>query len=901
MKRLLWVLTAVVVSAQTPQSGGVQGKVLDEQGLPVVSAKVKLRNALLHLEHDHPVDASGTYRVLGLAPSSAYEVTVEASGFAVARRSGIGVISGEVADAPVVLRLAQATDAITVSSAVDELESTEIQTKVSAQQLQALPTNGRLTNRFALLDAHVRNTSGLGGDASSNTRLSFNGNIFRDTQYRLDGNTNYDSLFNNAPLQRVSLSSVSEFRVLTSQFDAEQGSTSTGLVLTTTRSGTDQFHGEGFFYARPSGLQARPPLASVRIPNQLAQGGFALGGPLRREKTHFFANYERLNQDRGSLVTSPAQRFFVGEYRDNLAMVKLDHRFNEDHAVSLRTNAQRETNTNTNDRVGGLIQPSAATRSLGNTVSTQLTDTLVLRDSLVNELRAGYINAVPSSSIPLEPQLIITRPGISTDGAATFSQIRMEVYQMADQLSWQVGRHSIKMGGDFIRRKVRDFSYDQFGTYTIINGVPTQYAQRFGVNRIRYGQTQWAGFVQDNWRVSSRLTLNYGLRYDYQSILTDYNNFGPRFGLAYDLRGDGNTIVRAGGGLYYDQPFFHGLTQRFLQFGVDAPTVSVTLTPSSPLFPTFPQSYGIERPAGLTLAPRTVTIPERTLLSPYTTQFTATIDQRLPRGWKLSVTGIRNFGVKQFIHYERNAPAPFVRTSPGQMRSVAEADRTRPLFNPAMGVAMFQGVAIRELRQAANGGVGYYNALDVRLNKAFTRRYQAGVHYVYSSNINTVTNDHLGAQPQEWSDVVRGERALSDFAQRHRFVANGIMRLKWGWQASAFAVLAGGLPVNAITGVDNNGDTGLVDRPFGFGRNAFRGLPQRSMDLSVAKVQALSEGVSLEFRADGFNVFNNRNFHAFNNVYGNGALPLATFLRPLGGVANADPGRQFTFGVKLLF
>ncbi|HYO83659.1 MAG TPA: hypothetical protein VES20_19815, partial [Bryobacteraceae bacterium] len=733
--------------------------------------------------------------------------------------------------------------------------------------------------------------------------LSFNGQIFRETQYRLDGNSNYDTLFNNSPLQRVSLSAVSEFRVLTNQFNAEHGSTSTGLVIATTRAGTDAWHGEALMVVRPSGIQARPPLTDRHIPNELLQGGASLGGPAKRGSVYVFGNYETLRQNRGSFVSSPVPGFFTGTLRDQMGLLRSDVRWSDRHWTMLRVNAQRETNTNPNDRVGGLVQPSNAARSIGQGIGGQLVDTATA-GSTVNEFRAGYINSVPSSTVPLIAGVGILRPGYSTEGTSSFSSVRTEVYQAADQFSWQSGSHALKFGADFIRRKARDFSYDAFGSYTFAGGPPVpgqqplQYSHRFGVALLTYGQTQWAGFLQDTWRVHPRVTLNVGLRYDYQSLVDDLNNFGPRFGFTWDAWG---WVVRGGAGLFYDQPFFHGLTQRFLLNAVDAPFATYTLTPRDSVFPQFPASLDpLGPPATLTLAPRNIVVRGDELRSPYTSQFTLGL-QRQMGDWILSVNAIRSLTVKQFIHYDRNAAAPLLRTLPGQVRTVTEADRTRPLYDPARGVSMYQGVAVRQVRQTENGGIARFHSLDLGVARRFSRRYQLAAHYVLSSALNSVTDDHLGANPNEWSDVVGGEMAVSDFAQRHRFVAHGTLELPWTVQLSAIATLASGLPVNAITGLDNNGDGTVVDRPAGFGRNTFRGTDHRSLDLSVNRTFSVSETVGVELRADAFNVLNSSNFYRFNNVYGNGTQPSASFLLPVGGVANADPGRQWTFGARLIF
>lgn len=906
---VLLTLLAVPVSAQTALTGAIQGSVQDASGAPISGAAVELRSDGAADPSTEVTGAEGSFRFLRLIPGANYSLIVSKANFESWRARDISVPSGEVSSIAVVLQVSARSETVNIEAQTPAIatDSAELATPVEGRALNSLPSNGRVVTRFALLDSRVRNANALGGDGSNQYRLSINANIFRDSQHRLDGSTNYDSLFNNTPLQRVPLLAVQEFRVLTNQFTAEHGSTSAGLTITTTKTGSDDFHGELFFLARPSGIQSRPPLAAFRIPNQLLQEGASVGGPALKGKTWFFASYERTDQERGSLITSASPGFYLGRYSDNLALVKLDHRLSDSHWLSLRLNGHRDSNTNANDRVGGLVQRGAATLSVTQAMGLQAVDTKTW-GTAVNEFRAGYVNAVPSSSSPQSAGLIMSRPGYSNDGAATYSTNRTEVFQLSDQMSWQSGAHTFKAGGDFIRRKVRDRQFDLFGTYTFPGGAPaageqpTLYTQRFGLANLSYGQTQWAGFAQDTWRVHPRLTLNLGLRYDYQSLLDDFNNFGPRAAFTWNPKGDGSTVIRGGFGLYYDQPFFHGLTQRFLLNAVNAPFATYSIAPGHPAFPQFPASYAPDQaPAGLTLAPRNIVLRGDKLLSPYTTQFTLGFQRQLPDNWVLSADVTRSLTVKQFLHYDRNAASPFARTQPGQMRTVAEADRTRPLFDAPRGVSLYQGAAIRELRMTANGATANYHALTVGLSRRFGSRYFAGLSYNWASAMNSITDDHLGANPQEWSDVQRGERGPSDFLQRHRFVVNGGVWLPWRLHAAGVFVAASGLPVNALTGLDNNGDGLLRDRPAGFGRNAFRGTPQRSVDMSISRSIAIGEKARVEARADAFNLLNNQNYYTFNAVYGNAAVPSATFLRPLGGIANVDPARQFTFGAKLIF
>jgi hypothetical protein len=909
--RFLIVTIAIIFPAnsQTALTGAIQGAVTDVAGGFLIGANVELTSRGLNFKVTQTTDSSGSFRFLKLIPAADYAVTVSVQGFEARRRAPIEVLSGESTSIAVSLQIGSRTDVVQVTEHMAALstESTELTTPVGTHALAALPTNGRNVTRFAFLDARVRNSNALGGDGSNQYRLSINANTFRDSQHRLDGNTNYDTMFNNVPLQRVPLSAVQEFRVLTNQFNAEHGSTSAGLTITTTKAGTDEFHGEAFFLVRPSGIQSRPPLADIRIPNQLLQGGGSLGGPIARQTTYFFASYERTDQERGSFISSGRPGFYIGEYADNLAMAKFDHRVSDSHWLSLRINGHRDSNTNSNDRVGGLIQPSAATMSITQAVGVQATDTKTW-GAVVNEFRAGYVNAVPSSSMPQSAGVVVLRPGYSTEGAASYSSNRTEVYQAADQISWQHSAHTLKAGGDFIRRKVRDRQFDLFGAYIFPGGAPlegqqpTLYTQRFGVADMSYGQTQWAGFIQDTWRVHQRVTLNFGLRYDYQSLVDDFNNLGPRAGFIWDPKGSGNLVIRGGFGLYYDQPFFHGLTQRFLQNDLTAPFATYSIAPGHPAFPVFPMSYSpAEPPPGLTLAPRNVVVRGENLLNPYTTQLTLGFERRLRGNWVFGADVTRTLTVKQFLHYDLNAPSAFVRNEAGQIRSVAEADRTRPFYDAARGVSIYQGVPVREVRLTTNGNTANYHALTVKLSRRFAGRYFAGLSYNWASAMNSITDDHLGANPQEWSDVQRGERGPSDFLQRHRLAANGSILLPGNFQMSAIIIAASGLPVNALTGVDNNGDSLNRDRPAGFGRNAFRGTPQRSLDLSLSRQVVITERTRLELRADGFNFLNDQNYYSFNTVYGNGSTPAATFLRPLAGVANVDPARQFTFAVKFLF
>jgi hypothetical protein len=892
--------------AQTALTGGIRGNVTDASGAVVRGATVTIENKSLSSKQQTVTDENGRFTILRLIPDNNYVVQISASGFRLLTRESVAVVSGETNVIDTLLEVAAVNENVEITAADTQLNQTaEISQIIDEEKLNELPLYNRGIQKAALLDPHVRNTSPLGGDTFNGTRLSFNGRIFRETHYELDGNNNTDFVFNNAPTQTISLSSVQEFKILTNQYAAEHGGTTAGFVILTTKSGSNNFHGEGFFIGRPSGIQARPPLADRRIPNQQLQYGVSVGGPIIKDKTFFYANYEGTRQDRGSFIDLPVPKVFVGNLRENLGLFKIDQHFSDNHTMGLRVNGSYYTNNNVNDRITFLaqsaqpIQPSAAVESIIQNTGIQVNDTYT-KNNFINELRLSYINAVPSASRPLASQPVIIRNGISTEGNNTFSNTRTQNYELADILSLQIGRHSLKFGGDYTRQKIYETGFQEFGTYTFdALGNLTRFSQVLGVNDLRSGQSRLALFMQDDFRLTSQLTLNLGLRYDYQSIIKDKNNFGSRVGFAYDIKGNGETVIRGGAGIYFDQPFYHGFTQRYLQGGPTSQTRTITLTPAQIAASglTFPNSFDPRDPMAVPFATRNLFLRGEDIRSPYGIQLSLGIQQILFNDYIFNADVIHNSSRKQLLVFNQNAPSPFMRSAFGQVRSVAAADATRPFTT-------FLGVPVKDVLVSTNAGNAEYNALSVGLSKRYGNRYSFAANYVFSSAIDSVTDDHLGANVNEWSDVVAAERAQSDFNQRHRFVAYGTLNLPFSFEFTGVATLASGLRINPITGVDNNGDGLTVDRPLGFARNSFKGPKHKRFDVSLARklmLRRLGENRWLELRADVFNAFNNANFYRFNNVYGNSATPGANFGRPLSGISSVDPGRQLQAGVRFVF
>jgi len=406
------------------------------------------------------------------------------------------------------------------------------------------------------------------------------------------------------------------------------------------------------------------------------------------------------------------------------------------------------------------------------------------------------------------------------EGNSTNSWAHVRNYALSDVVALRRGAHQVKLGGSYLRQFVKDYAYTAFGTYTFASGPPTpgqvplRYAQNFGVTDLKYGQTVTMGFVQHDFRLTQRVSMNLGLRFEKQSITQDRNNLAPRVGLAMDLSGNGKTVVRAGAGMFYDQYQLY-IYRRFYSLDLFRPTASYTIPFGDAAFPVFPNSL-VNPPAGISSGRRDVLLKPSRILNPYSLQYTLALEQKLWGGFTAMLNGLYSHVLKQMRIDDINRPAPFRRTGPGQVRTAAQADLTRPLVS-------LRGVPVRLVAVAENAASSIYGALTAGLRKQ-AKRYQLDLHYaaMSSTTYTSFHGDANGGVPSEWDNWGSAERGPSEFHQRHRFSGNGLVNLPLGMKMAVSAVIASGLPVNPLTGTDNNGDSYGADRPVGFGRNSFR-------------------------------------------------------------------------------
>jgi hypothetical protein len=711
----------------------------------------------------------------------------------------------------------------------------------------------------------------------------------------------------------------------------------------------------------PSTLRAINP---VDIPDALNQLSGSIGGPIVRDKTFFFASADYTRQNRTTFLSNALPAFllpaggrldYTGHYRQTLFDGRLDHKLTSNQTLMLRFNFDRFFDDNPQDAVGGTNVPSVARRYSRQSWTTQLNHTAVISLNLVNEARFAYLHGDPVTRWEAQTlSTTYTRAGSVpfTIGQSRLSDLWGHQTQFADTLSWSAGRHYLRSGGSVIRHTSGGTGSEPgtavLGTFTFRNTTTTpfdqltladvqQYTQPidFGINSYELPQWLLTAFVQDDWKVRPDFTLNLGLRYDRQTLTDATKNFTPRVGFGWNPGGDARTAIRGGYGVYYTQIRSNAVAG-YLVNGLDGLT-TYTAVAGQTGFPACltcvpvnvdPRTLPVSQ-----LPARDITIRagRRAFYEEQFARFGLNFDllpdypDRLvnPRSQVFSIGAEREF-VKglfvgaDYVHQhlsgldrtvDLNAPTPFDRTAPGQVRTVAAANLTRPI-RPVNG-------GVRQVNVLTNLGVADYDGLQTQLTYRGSPRVYAAVGYTLSKATNTSEPDGNGIGPNDGHLARLGgqERGPSVLDQRHRAVIMFSYRFPYNFTAGTLTQLASARPFNATTGVDNNGDGVNNDRPVIDGRvvskSAFRGTPTSDVGLFAEERIRLSEHTAVLLRLEGFNLFNHGNYLGRGQtIYGDATGPLPTFgqlvaagtaANALPAFANVDPPRMFQLQARFIF
>ena len=713
----------------------------------------------------------------------------------------------------------------------------------------------------------------------------------------------------------------------------------------------------------PSTLVAINP---TDLPDELHQVSGSIGGAVVHNRTFFFASTDVTRQDRTTALSPTLPSFvlpadgsleYVGHYHQELFNARADHRLNSAQSLMLRFNVDRMFDTNPNDAVFGTNAPTVARRYTRRSWTAQANHTAVLADNLLNEARMSYLNGDPVTLWEAQSlSTTYTRAGTVpfTIGESRSSDLHSRQFQLADTISWSRGPHSLRFGGSVTRHTSGGTGSEPgqaiLGTFTFLNTTTRpfeeltladvqQYTQPvdYGVNSYELKQWMSVAFVQDSFRVHDDLTLDLGLRYDRQTLTDATWNFAPRVGFGWHPNGDERLALRGGYAMYYTQIRANALGSA-LTGGLDG-IVTYTATPGQTGFPTCltgpclpvpidPHTLPLSRQPARNI---TVLAGQRDfyrnqfasfglnfdLLPNYPDEFvnprsqvaSLGVEREIIKGWFAGADYVHQHWTDLDRTVDLNAPTPFDRTAPGQTRSVAAANATRPIV-PVDG-------GVRAVNVLMNLGTADYDGLQTQLAYRGGGRLRASLGYTLSKATNTTEPDGNGIAPSD-SNIARlgeEERGPSVVDQRHRAVIAFSYELPYHITAGTVALLASARPFNATTGIDNNGDGANNDRPVVDGRvigkSRFRGTGTQDVSLFVEGRVKTHGRQSVLLRLEGFSLFNHGNLLGrAQTIHGDAATPNSTFgqlvavgsaSNALPALANIDPPRMCQLQVRYVF
>lgn len=608
---LMLAVFQLSATAQTTTSS-IEGTVTDANGAVVAGATVKASGATLATERTATTDADGFYRILAL-PAGTYTVAVSQTGFAT-NTSNIELTLNRVAVYDIRMQVGNVVGEINVTDELPLLEPNTSSTGVTItpRQIKDLPVNGR--NYLDLLQLVPGTAINRQADPDGDNATPVLGERGGNTNFFIDGHPNKDTV-NGGPAAQFNQETIAEFQVLTTGYKAEFGQASGAIVNVITKSGGNAFHGVGSFFLRNEALDSSNSLDTTNTdPPTLSRYDYSvgLGGPVIKDKVFFFASAERITEDRqidfsfpdtGSAVVNQLLRDQENPFdtpaltRETRAFLKLNQQLGR-HQLSQEVNY-------TNARIKNFL-PLSASQSLpsarNNLGSRSLLlafgDTVLIGDQsdpFILTLRGAY-RGEPSNTEPAHPEVTgSTRFNPYTPGCCLFfpgdlppvvfgnpqtpSNLGQKYVSFTANASKLVGDHDLKFGWNFLRTKADGLearvlqnqlfaSPADFSTFGAANAGVFLLAEIGGItpqgDEIHLENNYHGLFIQDDWKLLKNLSLNLGLRWDYDSEFVTKKNFSPRLGVAWSVTP--KTVVRANLGIYYDQ-FRLGLARNIPSFG----------------------------------------------------------------------------------------------------------------------------------------------------------------------------------------------------------------------------------------------------------------------------------------------------------------------------------------------
>lgn len=959
------LLSANVSSFAQSQAlnGQIEGTVTDPNGAIIPNASITIVNIETGTTRTITTDDSGVYRA-PLLPLGTYRVTVEAPNFKKLVREGITLTTGQTATVALTLEAGQVSEVVTISADAPIADPAKIDLGrvMNSVEVHNLPLVSRNPYNFALLQSNV---TGRPNVEFGVPRINANG-YARRTNYQLDGNNNTQSDRSGIRLMPISELFVSEVQLVTNGFAPEFGNTPGLIMNAVTPAGTNAYHGHASYRFRRTSFSARPFFSDPTKPKpktKVDDFTGAVGGPIIQNRWHFYVGAEKLSRDlagepqrvitisqanQQALVAAgvPAAAFpnsIPTAQKVKFFIVRTDVQLTNQHSLVGRVNDFRN---NSPDNIAGgtqTLERSIDFIDQSDSVGLQLVSTFT--PTLFNEARYQYARRysqnLPNSHSGTGPSIMITGAQAALFGSPenpnTIAPLETS-NQFLDNLTITRGSHTMKFGGGF--NVIKDtqkagifarYTFPSIAAYVAAkNGTSplgySNYVESFGNPSVSFRSVFYNFFGQDDWKVTPRLKINYGVRYDLyvvpqapanaplafsQKFRTDKNNFAPRLGVVYLLRdGDHPTVVRGSMGFYYDPPQTD-LYRRAIQNNGSPVFFNFTFNPTTTGAPSFPNTLG-SLPAGAALPRQSVEAVAPDFSNLYAFHSNAQIEHALSRNYSLTGGIIYSKGTHLPVYRNINPINPVGALADG-----------RPIFSSTISAATRLYPQFNNVLLAESAGNSRYIAGTVSLNKRFSGGYQFSANYTLSHATDDAPEQNLVAT--QFSNLVLSDptnrardHGASQADQRHTFVMSFVGRPTFQTENSFLrhllndnqlgfiATANSGETFNIVSTTDLNNDgvgAGNSDRPLNINRNSGRTPRQLNVDMRYSRFVRITERFNVEAFGEFINVFNINSIFQVNGAVATDAA--GNLLAPLPDFTQRNPSaldsRLFQLGFKFNF
>ena len=916
LSRVVLVLFLLfITTAALAQTGGsaLGGRVTDESGAALPGVTITATNNATGFSRSVVTGSDGSYRFPSL-PVGTYTVTADLSGFASVTTRNVELNVAQERELNVALKQAAVKEQITVTASSPLVETTPaVSTVVSQKEMENLPLNGR---QFANLGSLAPGTTlSVNSDPTKPGQLTIalNGGSGRNVNFLVDGGDNTDDTIGGA-LQNYNIEAVQEFNIQTQMYKAEFGRTTGGVLTVVTKTGTNTFEGSAYEFFRDKSLNeeshSEKLAGSGKTPYKRNQYGASLGGPIIKDRAHFFVTGERTERstnyilDSGGIYPDLDGKAVPTPFKDDLLTAKASADISAKQFLQVRYGMQRNS-----DKYGAspIIMPSALGTISNSYHSFLVGHTWQVTSDKLNEFLfqdTHFKNLISADSN--DPTIIYpngTSIGQSINAPQSTTQVKRQFKDdFAFSQTFAGMRHDFKVGANYIDEPILggDFSTGLTGQYTLTadrQGAPVADITIFGgFFGDKTPVKQYNYYAQDDLSVNKNLTVNVGIRYDlwkgfdldqhtnpiWQALAAntkyneyylqafknggggklknDTNNWGPRIGFSYDLKGDSKNIVRGGYGRYFDFPY----------------TNATILFPAAAVQANYGVIYNNNNPAGIKnpdgsffrvgqpLPPNQLPgadipppneVANPNLATPYSDQFSLGYSWQVNPWLGLNIDG-------SHISY-KDIPYRF---------------RANPV-DPATGKRRFP--AFGNFRMWMGDGFAKYNGINIGGHARLGESFELQGFYTLS---HATGNILAGADEFRITDAghqpdLRGVRDQSvnpydpicsactgplNTDARHRVTLSGLYRAPLGFIVSGILRYHSATPYTDWAGADLNGDGFRFDLPAGVSHvNTLRGSSFSQVDMRVAKAFKFFGNYGVEVIGEVFNLFNSTNPDGF--------------------------------------